>query len=208
MPPPWVWSIFTLSIGIFAASMLTWREGRRFVSRPLLPQEARIVMAALNLWQSTPDPPDGLARLRAMAAEGKLLAMSSLTFERAEERATFGYTDERGRILINPNLCFANQRMCEPDRPDVTDVVATLCTLYHESRHLMYQTNEAQAYELEWGFVRRTTSWARQNQPTLARELTHWDEEMPMRIRLYVGDTMVEKIRAKVDDDLELSLRP
>ena len=204
MPPHWVWSVFTLSIGIFVASMLTWREGRRFVSRPLLPQEARIVMAALNLWQSTTEPPAAIARLRAMASEGKLLAMSQLTFQRAEERATFGYTDERGRILINPNLCFANQRTCEPDRPDTGDIVATLCTLYHESRHLLYQTGEAQAYEMEWGFVRRTTSWARVDQPTLARELGSWEEEIPVRIRLYVGDTMVEKIRARVEENWRL----
>lgn len=208
MPPPWVWSIFTLAMAIFSASMLTWREGRRFVSRPLLPQEARIVMASLNLWERTAESPPALLRLRAMAAEGKLLAMSPLTFQRAEERATFGYTDERGRILINPNLCFANQRMCEPNRPDGSDMVATLCTLYHESRHLLYQTPEPQAYEQEWGFVRRTIRWARENQQLeLARDLGQWDEEMPTRIRLYVGDSMVETIRAKVEAGPELSAR-
>lgn len=203
MPPPWVWSIFTLAMMIFSASMLTWREGRRFVSRPLLPQEARIVLAALKLWETTPEPPEAMLRLRAMALEGKLLAMSSLTFERAEERATFGYTDECGRILVNPNLCFANQRMCGADRPDEVDVVATLCTLYHESRHLLYQMPEAQAYEQEWVFVRRTIHWARKNQRmSLAHNLAQWDEEMPTRIRLYVGDAMVEKIRTSVGVEL------
>jgi hypothetical protein len=130
----------------------------------------------------------------------RLFAMSTLSFDRVEERSTFGYTDERGRILLNPNLCFGNQRLSGSAKPDSGDVVATMCTLYHESRHLLYKATEASAYEDEWLFVRRSIVWAgRSRQPELARELTLWSEEMPCRIQLYVGDSLVPKIQSRVE---------
>ena len=52
MPPPWVWLIFSLSMLILAASMLTVREGRRFLSRGLTASEERVVRAALALWEA------------------------------------------------------------------------------------------------------------------------------------------------------------
>lgn len=183
-------------MGVLSASMLTLREGRRFVSRRLTPGELRIVTSAMATWESCPDAA-GAAAMREALRSGRLLAMHSLSFARVEERSTFGYTDERGRILLNPNLCFGNQRLS--GKSDHGDLVATMCTLYHESRHMLYGATEASAYEDEWVFARRNQAWAAASQPELARELSVWGEEMPCRIQLYVGDTMVAKIQGRVE---------
>lgn len=205
MPTAWVWLVFCLALGIFFASMLTWREGRRFAARRLTPQETRIVMQALTVWEKMPVQERGgdVKLLRQMLLDERLLAMESSTFERPQERGTFGYTDERGRILLNPNLCFANQRMCDSPRPDGCDVVATLCTLYHETRHLIGQASESLAYEQEWLFVRRTSLWAvEKGQTGLVEELAEWDREMPTRIRLYLGREVLQEIQVRVEPAL------
>ncbi len=204
-PSGWVWAVFCLALGIFLASMVTWHEGRRFVARRLTPQETRIVMQALAVWESMPvQERDGdVVLLRRMLLEGRLLAMEASTFERPEERGTFGYTDERGRILLNPNLCFANGRMCGSLKPDGCDVVATLCTLYHETRHLIGQAGESLAYEQEWLFARRTLVWAdERGQTALVEDLAEWEREMPTRIRLYLGREALEEIQLRLEPTL------
>jgi hypothetical protein len=179
--------------------MLTLREGRRFASRSLHPAEIRIVLAALKLWERSPEGKDAV-RMRAVLADGQLLAMGSTSFSRAEERSTFGYRDERGRILLNPNLCFAQQRMSAPRYPDSTDVAATMFTLYHESRHLLHQASEEVAYEDEWRFVRGTGAWTGGLLTAeLARDIGAWEQEMPGRIKLYLGGATLDQIRARVE---------
>jgi hypothetical protein len=193
-----VWLVFGLSMLVFSASMLTLHEGRRFVSRRLTAQEIRIVQASLALWEGALQKQD-VARLRTMLAANDLLAMDSLTFARPEERGTFGYSDEHGRILLNPNLCFANHRMAGERTAGMDDEVATMCTLYHETRHLLHGATEAVAYEDEWQFARCARRWAcRRGMSGLAGDLAEWEMEMPGRIRLYVGEAVLQKIRARV----------
>ena len=199
MPPPWVWLVFSLAMSVFCLSMLTFREGRRFVSRQLQPREVRVVAASLALWQRSV-PSENAARLRAMLQDGRILAMDQGSFSRAQERATFGYTDEHSRILLNPNLCFASQRARGLHQPDSTDTVATLFTLFHESRHLFAQATEATAYEEEWHFAQACKSWpSLSREPAVLTAISDWEEELPCRIELYVDKAQLAAIRSRVD---------
>ena len=198
MPPPWVWFIFLLSMIILGASMLTFQEGRRFISRDLDPREATLVNASLTLWENVQEPGEQIAIrvLRKRLAEGRLRAMSSLSFSRAQERSAFGYTDERGRILLNPRLCFPNMKYLRDSDQDPDDLVSTCSTLYHEACHLLWGASEACAYEREWLFLSRLRAWAEAsgNRP-LAEEVSVWEKSMPSRIELYVGPAVAEEIR-------------
>lgn len=196
-PSPWVGTVFGLSLLLFLVSMATWREGRRFVSRRLEPKEARIVGEAMKLWSEIP----GVERVegcRSVLHSGELRVMHALTFVRAQERATFGYTSEHGRILLNPGICFASQRMSGSEKPSDSDIVATLATLYHEMQHLRYGATEEAAYEAEWHLVRSAKEWAStQGRPSLSHAFSVWEEEMPERVRLTLGQECVERVQAR-----------
>ena len=196
-PPPWVWLIFTLAVGIFSVSMVTLYEGHRFVSRPLLPPERAVVEAALAAWNEVdPRRAQDIERLRTLLKERKIRAMDNGSFARAEERAAYGYTDERGRILLNPQLCFAYQRSCPRDQVQCGDLVATTATLVHESRHLLEHANEACAYEAEWRFVQKFCRWAEQSgRPDLCEEMCAWESEMPGRVEHYAGRDVLVRIQ-------------
>lgn len=202
-PSPWVWTVFGLSMLLFFVSMATWREGRRFVSRRLEPKEARVVGEAMKLWSEIP----GVERVegcRSLVNSGELRVMHALTFVRAQERATFGYTSEHGRILLNPAICFASQRMSGLERPTESDIVATLATLYHEMQHLRYGASEEAAYEAEWHLVRCARAWASdQGRASLSQAFSVWEEEMPERVRLTLGQESVDRVQAR---QLALSL--
>ena len=198
MPPAWVWSIFWLSMLVLLASMLTWREGRRFASRPLADSEERVVLAAIQ-WQ------DACSRrqLADMLQQGRIRAMDRFTFARAEERNAFGYTDEHGRILLNPHLCFAYQRTLAPRlTPGIAggDLVATLATLHHELNHLTEGSSEALAYEEEWRFVCRLGHRCSLNgRADLATEWLEWRQNLPSRVSRYGGVAAVDPIRLRVE---------
>lgn len=200
MPPPWVWLIFSLSIVIFGASMLTLREGRRFLSRPLTGSEERVVAAALELWRQQEGRQHPL--LVDMLKEHRIRAMDKMTFARPEERSAFGYTDERKRILLNPNLCFTCQQVLAPRLcagVADADLVATLATLQHEVRHLVSGASETLAYEDEWRYVCRTRQWCVQHQlPGLSLELLEWERHLPARVRLHVGATAAEPMQKRI----------
>lgn len=196
-PTPWVWAIFGLSMLLFVISMATWREGRRFVSRRLHPEEARIVAEAMTLWGKLP----GVGRLddcRSVLSSGELRVMHSLTFVRAQERSTFGYTSEHGRILLNPRVCFAQQKMRGGSSPAEADVVATLATLYHEMHHWRHGATEEAAYEAEWQLIRAGREWAElQSQASLAQAFAEWEEEIPSRIQLTLGNAVWQRVLAR-----------
>jgi len=190
MPPAWVWLVFSLSMLILTASMLTWREGRRFSSRPLTPAEAEVVRAALDL-AAQDGPTRSLQVLHQKMSQGKIRAMDAFTFARAEERNAFGYTDERGRILLNPNLCFAYQRSLSPrlrQGVECADLVATLATLQHEAAHLLKGASEVDAYEEEWRCVRRHLLPPKgQLNDQLTDEWREWEKHLLPRIRQHAG---------------------
>ena len=200
MPPPWVWLIFTLSMLVLGASMLTLREGRRFLSRPLTASEQRVVQAALELWTRLEGRPQPL--LSSMLLEHRIRAMDKMTFARPEERAAFGYTDERGRILLNPNLCFTCQQLLAPRlnrRVADSDLVATLATLQHEVRHLVSGASEEAAYEEEWrGITRARQFCACHQMPGLSLELLEWERHLPARVRMHVGSAAAEPMQRRV----------
>ncbi|MBX3167846.1 MAG: hypothetical protein KF760_10560 [Candidatus Eremiobacteraeota bacterium] len=185
---------------IFGASMLTLREGRRFLSRPLTGSEERVVVAALDLWKQQEGREHPL--LATMLKEHRIRAMDKMTFARPEERAAFGYTDERKRILLNPNLCFTCQQMLAPrfcTGIADADLVATLATLQHEVRHLVSGASEALAYEDEWRYVCRTRHWCVQHQmPGLSLELLEWERHLPTRVRLHVGPSAAEPMEKRI----------
>lgn len=184
MPPPWVWLIFSLSLGIFAASMMTWREGRRFASRPFRPQELRLVAQALALGERAQQDRSTLQTLADMLSHQSLRAMDLGNGARCEERSAFGYTDEFGRILINPKLCFLYLESTGQENP--ADLVATLATLIHESQHLLLRASEEQAYQAERASIQRFQLWAvQQGQSRWAEESSLWVSQLEVRARRY-----------------------
>lgn len=200
MPSAWVWLVFSLSMLIFVASMLTLREGRRFLSRPLTASEERVVLAALKLCALQ----EGRAHplLLEMLRDQRIRAMDRMTFARPEERSAFGYTDERGRILLNPNLCFTSEQVLAPrllHGVADSDLVATLATLQHELRHLVSGASETLAYEQEWRYVCRTRSWCARHQRTgLSLELLDWERHLPARVSLHVGAAAAGPMRLRI----------
>ncbi|MBT9586207.1 hypothetical protein IV102_22895 [bacterium] len=198
MPPPWVWAVFSLSILVLTASMMTWREGRRFQSRALLEAEQQVVQEAIDLLGSHDKGLNSHRVLLCMMQERRIRAMDRFTFARAEERNAFGYTDERGRILLNPNLCFSYQRLLAPrllKGVARADLVATMATLHHEVGHLLGGASEATAYAAEWQLVCYMRRWCEAtDRPELASELLDWEQHLPGRVRLHVGATAAEKM--------------
>jgi hypothetical protein len=187
---------------VLMASMMTWREGRRFSSRPLAEAEAQVVVAAIQLLASLEQRPGSPHILQKMMQDGRIRAMDRFTFARPQERNAFGYTDERGRILLNPHLCFAYQRTLSPrliQGVAEADLVATMATLHHELGHLLGGASEAAAYEQEWRFVGTMQRWCREHdRQAVAAELLEWEQHLPSRVRLHVGGAAAETIRQRV----------
>ena len=183
---------------LFLVSMATWHEGRRFVSRKLAPKETKVVSTAMKLWSEIPEA-GHLDDCRALVSAGQVFAMHPLTFVRAQERATFGYTSEHGRILLNPWVCFGQQQMSGSFEPSDTDVVATLATLYHETHHLRHGATEEVAYEAEWRLVQTGREWAiGESRRSLAAAFADWEEEMPSRIQLAISREALVRVQTKV----------
>lgn len=196
-PSAWVCGLLLASLAVFSLSMFTCFEGCRFASRPLSGNEKAIVLRALDSWAQSPaSEPDTISRLKAMVAHRNLRAMDSCRWSGSAERGTFGYTDERGRILLNPALCFCFQRSLVGSAPHDGDVAITLATLYHESRHLVGQDSESVAYEKEWLFVRSIIPTVG---PALGAELSHWEAHMPERIQCLLGPQAAQDIAKRVD---------
>lgn len=182
-PTPWVWLLCTLALAIFAMSMLTWREGQRFQSRSLSAAERVVVESALDLWQQWGEESTSLRRMRQLIQRDRIRAMALGVNARAEERSAFGYCDEHGRILLNPELCFLYWRSL--GRLDEADRVATLATLLHEGHHLQAGSDEAMAYAYEARCLNRLVSWSkRRSEPKLHQELRLWESQIGKRRRL------------------------
>lgn len=188
-----LWLLLGLVLCSFAG-YYTWREGGRFVPRPLTAGERLLVERALELGEALEVPV--VEPLRKALAEGKIVAMDEPTFERREERITMGYTDEDGLIMLNPRICFASHHTLASQRPHLDDLVKTLSTLVHEYQHREYNAPESQAYEVEWQFIK--SSLQKAAQPELHRALKAWEAEMSERVRLYVGSTRWERLKEGV----------
>lgn len=185
-PPNWLIWFLLCSLSLFALSMWTVREGHRFQSRPLEPEEVAIVEASLKLWEELCPEPQVTELLSKNLEQGLIRAMDQDSFDRAQERSTFGYTDERGRILLNPELCFAALHSLGPEchqELHLVDLVRTTTTLYHEYQHLSEQASEEVAYLREWSFIRRCR--AATGDFDLERELHEWELEMAARLGRY-----------------------
>lgn len=201
-----VWLLFLGSMVVFVASMLTLREGLRFVSRPLDETERRIVSRSLEVWAGfgTPEDLQAVARLRKLLSRDLIRAMDRQSFARRQERITIGYTDERGRILLNPSICFGSYHTLGPALGGGIqggDVVRTLSTLYHEDLHRETAAPEALAYQSEWRFLRRWRAHLEATAPRdpLLRELCDWESDMPGRVEAYVGAARMADIRRALE---------
>ncbi|MEW6284354.1 MAG: hypothetical protein AB1758_37410, partial [Candidatus Eremiobacterota bacterium] len=132
-------------------------------------------------------------RMRRLLGQGKLRAMNDPTFQRPRERCTFGYTDERGRVLLNPRLCFASLTAFGREGAPC-DVVVTLSTLVHEHEHVARHASEEQALEAEWRFLRRAVG-----QPhRLRAELASWEGEMDARVEERLGREGKQAVLARI----------
>ncbi|MBI3924151.1 MAG: hypothetical protein HY319_01295 [Armatimonadetes bacterium] len=205
MPPRWVWLLFVGSLTIFTASMITWWEGMRFQSRPLDPAERLIVERSLETWSSLcPEPEDlkAVQELRQLLDQEQLRSMDEKCFGRKAERITLGYTDERGRILLNPHICFSTYYALgehRTERVHTSDLVRTLTTVFHEFQHREYGASEAEAYEREWAFARRCLERAElASHRELARELRDWEADMAHRVERYVEPSRLEELKGKL----------
>lgn len=202
-PPRWLVLLFGGAMLVFVASMWTWWEGRRFASRPLERAEAQIVAQALQTWQTLAPEVDGWRDLRTLLAARKVRAMDKASFGRKAERITLGYTDEWGRILLNPNICFSaystlGPRVCQGVQK--SDLVRTMTTMHHEYHHLIRRAVESEAYAAEWNFVRVCLERSRErDDPELTAALAEWEGEMQERIRLYVGNTRFERLKENLN---------
>ena len=198
-PSAWVSSLLLLSLGLLSASLLTLREDMRFQSRALRPNEKRIVEQARAIWVQSGVESEVAASLDL----DNVRAMDDDSFARPQERGTYGYTDKRRRILLNPELCFTVFQILGPGRDgrvDEADLAPTLATLYHETQHLLYGVSEEEAYLREWRFV-RAVQRARSNDPArarLKRELERWEDEIPGRIEEKLGPALVPRLRARL----------
>lgn len=182
-PPLWVWLLLATSLSLLSASMMTLGEGLKFCSRPLTPVERSIVSSALDCWSRIDPDPKAVAALRAMLRQQLLRAMDEPTFARPQERGTLGYTDEHGRILLNPRICFATWRCLGKAHP--SDVVRTSSVLVHEYRHCYLNESESEACEAELAFLRR--AWLVERDPGFAREWRQWESLVTQRVRPFVG---------------------
>ena len=183
-PPLWVWLLLGTAVSLFSLSMLTLGEGLKFTSRQLTAQERRIVVAALECWNRIEPDVQAGAAMKAMLRQQQLRAMDEPTFVRAQERATLGYTDEHGRILLNPRICFASWR-CLGKAVHASDVVRTTSVLVHEYHHCDLNESEAQACLAELNFLRK--AWLVEQDPCFAREWRSWGALVTQRVRPYVG---------------------
>lgn len=207
LPPLWVWVLFCFSMALSATAYVTTREGLRFVSRKLQPTERRVVLAALQAWDELTDgesaPTTG--KLRVVLHDNRLRSMHGLSFARPRERSTFGYTDERNRILLNPRLCFGSLVWRDKRRVHHYDLVVTLSTLVHEDQHYSRKVGEHEAYRAEWLFLRQALKVARQRNLSYSESLALWEEQTPLRI----GETLGQEQARRLAEELNsLAGRP
>lgn len=198
-PGPWVWTVFLLAMLIFVCSMLTWREGQKFPSRQLTARERRLVLSALAFWRVQGGNPREALRLEELLHNGSIRALDG------RQPRTFGYTDERGRILLNPGLCFAYDEILGKEQPQPGDLVATLATLYHEFQHLTERASEAVAYEREWELVHRLLLFC--PDPAYRRQLQAWDQQLPLRVGVQLGAQELQRMRQNIQVSDELLTR-
>lgn len=200
MPPLWVWVLFVFSLSLAATSYVTTREGLRYVSRNLHGGEERIVLAALDAWDELTDErsADTTARLRVMLFQHRLRSIHGDSFVRSRERSTFGYTDERGRILLNPRLCFGSLIIRGGGQVYAHDLVITLSTMVHEDEHFSRQAGEREAYRAEWEFLRRAVVVARSRQLFYADALEHWESQTELRVSENLGPALAAQIRGQL----------
>jgi len=182
-PPLWVCLLLATSLSLLSVSMLTLGEGLKFCSRQLTPVERDIVASALDCWSRIDPDPQAIAAMRAMLRQQRLRAMDEPTFARLQERGTLGYTDEHGRILLNPRICFATWRCLGKRHP--SDVVRTTSVLVHEYHHCHLNETEAQACLAELAFLRK--AWLVERDAGFAREWQAWEALVTQRVRPYVG---------------------
>ena len=182
-PPRWAWLLVLFSLTLLSVSMVIWWEGMRFQSRELTPEEHAVVTRALDYWAQSKVESSRVSLMRKNLEAGKIRAMDEDSFFRARERSTFGYTDEHGRILLNPKLCFPGLRYLgelSPTRSSM-DEVRTLATLYHEHLHLYDRVSEEEACRKEWSFTRKCLNSC--NDPRRQRWFKAWVKEMPGRVQ-------------------------
>lgn len=203
-PPLRIWVLFLFSLALAATAYLTTREGLRFVSRPLHADEERVVQAALNAWDQLTDgrARKTTGRLREMAHTRKLRAMHGDSFARSRERSTFGYTDERGRMLLNPRLCFGSLSIRGSGEVYAHDLVVTLSTLVHEEEHYTRNVGEREAYRAEWQFLRRSVLVARSRDLPYRVALERWEGEISLRLEENLGPELARQIESELDAEL------
>ncbi len=202
-PPLWVLVLFCFSMALSATAYVTTREGLRFVSRKLQPTERRVVLTALQAWDELTDGQSASTtrKLRVMLQENRLRSMHGLSFARPRERSTFGYTDERDRILLNPRLCFGSMVWRDKKRVHDYDLVVTLSTLVHEDQHYSRNAGEREAYRVEWLFLRQALKVARQRGLSYSESLALWEEQTALRI----GETLGEEQARRLAEELNLT---
>ncbi len=176
VPPLSVWFLCGVSALIFWVSMGTWWEGMHYHSRPLTVQEYRIVTKALGTWYKLVPDSDGVSQLWKLLRAGSIRALQKGWWWRDSERITIGYTDERGRILLNPELCFsAYHSLASSFEVYDCDVVRTMSTLYHEWQHRNYRVGERVALQREQEFITRCLErCSRQGYGSLEKDLREW----------------------------------
>lgn len=184
-----------------ATAWVTTREGLRFISRSLGRDEERVVLEALRAWDELTDEAsyDTTSRLRTMVYAHRVRCIHGDSFARARERCTFGYTDERGRILLNPRLCFGSLVIRGRNEVYVHDLVVTLSTMVHEDEHFSRHASEQQAYRAEWRFLKAAVVVARAKELPYAEDLEHWESETGMRVSEKLGAEVATSMQAELD---------
>ena len=169
---------------VFLVSACTLKAGLRFPSRALRGEERRLVVEALELWRQWGQFPKMRQSLALMLQQDRLRAMALEPSAGSRERSAYGYSDEHGRILLNPSLCFLSLKY--RGTLDMGDRVATLSTMIHEGQHHLQQASEEFAYRGEWMAIRSLRDWATsQGRAELAQELRLWEVQMPRRMADY-----------------------
>ncbi len=200
-PPLWVWVLFVFSLSLLGTAYVTTREGLRYVSRSLRGDEEKVVLAALDAWDELTDDrsADTTGRLRVMVHTRRLRGIDGVAFVSSRERSTFGYTDERGRILLNPCLCFGSLTIRGRGEVYAHDLVVTLSTMVHEDEHFTHQAGEREAYLAEWQFLRRAVGVARSRELPYAEELAQWESHTAQRVAENLGPTLASQLEEQLD---------
>lgn len=200
-PPLWVWVLFLFSLSLAATAWVTTSEGLRYVSRALNPDEQRVLLASLEAWDELTEGRARVTtgRLRVLLNSRRLRCLHGDCFTRTRERSTFGYTDERGRILVNPRLCFGSLIIRGRGEVYAHDLVVTLSTLVHEDEHYSRKASEHQAYRVEWEFLRKSVQVARSRDLPYAEALERWEDQTSLRVEEKLGAALTSQIQAELD---------